>query len=161
MNALQDAYLEWCEHSDFGGAWHRLAVYCGQSALSLHTVDTILRYLRRFKADDIRVDDIECTAKAMLRAYGGQDDLKTAIALANGVHSWQGRMAYELFVAGNFLIQAAIHLLRHGDNATIREKLHHGLRRITGALDEGVRHSDQPALYNFKSTPFPDERDRR
>ena len=30
---------------------------------------------------------------------------------------------------------------------------------ITGALYEGVRHSQQPSLYNFRSTYFPDEGD--
>lgn len=37
-------------------------------------------------------------------------------------------------------------------------KLHKGLNRITGALYEGIRHSDQPTLYNFQSTYFPGER---
>lgn len=159
MNALQDACLELCEHPNFEGACHRLAVICGQSALSLHTIDTIVSYLRRFKEDDVRIDDSECTANSMLRAYSGQDDLKTATAYANGVHSWQGRMAYELLAAADYLVQTAVQLLMHGDDSYIREKLHSGLRRITGALYEGVRHSQTPSLYNFKSTYFPDERD--
>ena len=41
----------------------------------------------------------------------------------------------------------------------LREKLKNGLHRITGALYEGVRHSEQPSLYNFRSTYFPGEGD--
>ena len=159
MNALQDACLELCEHPNFEAACHRLAVFCGQNSLSFHTVDAILSYLRRFNSDDVRTDDFECTAKAMLRAYSGQDDLKTATACANGVHSWQGRMAYELLAAADYLMQTATQLLMHGDDSYVREKLHSALRRITGALYEGVRHSQTPSLYNFKSIYFPNERD--
>ena len=159
MNALQAACLELCEHPDFGQAWHHLAIFCGQNSLSFHTVDAILSYLRRFSSEDVRIHDLECTAKAMLCAYSGQNDLKTAISYANGVHSWQGRMAYELLAAADYLMQAAIQLLMHSSDSYIREKLHNGLHRITSALYEGVRHSEQPSLYNFKSTYFPDERD--
>jgi hypothetical protein len=35
------------------------------------------------------------------------------------------------------------------------------VRRITGALYEGIRESDTPAMFNFKVTYFPDEHDRR
>jgi len=52
-------------------------------------------------------------------------------------------------------------MLAHGDERYAHEKLNKGLNRINGALYEGVRHSEQPALYNFKSTYFPDENDRR
>ena len=95
----------------------------------------------------------------MLRAYSGLEDIKTATAHANGVHAWQGRMAYELLAAVDYLTQTALQMLAQGDEHYAREKLHKGLNRITGALYEGVRHSDQPALYNFQSTYFPDERD--
>lgn len=160
MIAVQNAALELCGNTDFSDAWHKLAVLCGQSFLSLHTVDAMRDFLRRFAPDDSRIDDFEATAKAMLRTYSGLDDLKTATAHANGVHSWRGRMAYELLAAVDYLTQTAIQLLAHGDEAYTREKLHKGLNRITGALYEGIRHSKQPTLYNFKSTYFPDERDR-
>ena len=117
-------------------------------------------FLRLFASDDLRIDDFEATAKGMLRAYSGLDDLKTATSHANGVHSWRGRMAYELLAAVDYLTQTAIQLLAHGDESYAREKLHKGLSRITGALYEGIRHSEKPTLYNFKSTYFPSERDR-
>lgn len=157
---LQNTAFGLCDHPDFATAWHPLAVQCGQNFLSFHTVDAMRDFLRRFALDDVRIDDFEATAKGMLRAYSGLDDLKTATAHANGVHSWQGRMAYELLAAVDYLTQTAIQMLARGDESYAREKLHNGLNRITGALYEGVRHSDQPALYNFKSTYFPDERDR-
>ena len=161
MIAVQNAAFELCGNTDFSGAWHKLAVLCGQNFLSFHTVDAMRDFLRRFAPDDVRIDDFEATAKGMLRAYSGLDDLKTATAHANGVHSWQGRMAYELLAAVDYLIQTAIQMLAHGDERYAHEKLHKGLNRITGALYEGVRGSEQPPLYNFKSTYFPDENDRR
>ncbi|MDX2139594.1 MAG: hypothetical protein SF123_16025 [Chloroflexota bacterium] len=117
-------------------------------------------FLRRFREDDTRIDDFESTAKAMLLGYRGLDEVKTAVAHANGVHGWRGRMAYELLAAAEYLIQSAVQLLARDDEAYTREKLHKGLNRVTGALYEGIRHSEKPALYNFKSVYFPDERDR-
>lgn len=160
MIAVQNAAFELCGKTDIDGAWHKLAVLCGQSFLSFHAVDAMRDFLRRFAPDDMRIDDFEATAKGMLRAYSGLDDLKTATAHANGVHSWRGRMAYELLAAVDYLTQTAIQLLAHRDDTYTREKLHKGLNRITGALYEGIRHSEQPALYNFKSTYFPNEGDR-
>ncbi|NJL96068.1 MAG: hypothetical protein HC915_21200, partial [Anaerolineae bacterium] len=90
----------------------------------------------------------------------GRDDLQTAAAHANGVHSWQGRAAYHLLTACDFLTLAAIQLLAHGDVSYIREKLKRGVERITSALYEGVRHSDQPAMFDLTSTYFPSEADR-
>ena len=136
---------------------HGTAGVCGQNYLLPHRRCDARPPLLR--PDDVRIDDFEATAKGMLRAYSGLDDLKTATAHANGVHSWQGRMAYELLAAVDYLTQTAIQMLAHGDESYAREKLHKGLNRITGALYEGIRHSDQPTLYNFKSTYFPDERD--
>ncbi|MBE2268510.1 MAG: hypothetical protein IAE80_09800 [Anaerolinea sp.] len=159
MIAVQNTAFELCEHSDFDEAWHKLAVFCGQHSISFHTVDAMRDFLRRFSHDDTRIDDFEATAKGMLRAYSGLDDLKTATAHANGVHGWRGRMAYELLAAVEYLTHTAITLLAHGDETYTREKLKNGLHRITGALYEGVRHSEQPSLYNFRSTYFPDERD--
>jgi hypothetical protein len=161
MVMLQNAAFGLCGHTDFVRVWHPLAVFCGQNFLSFHTVDAMRDFLRLFASDDTRIDDFESTAKAMLRAYSGLDDLKTATAHANGVHGWRGRMAYDLLAAVDYLTQAAIQLLVEGDETYTREKLHKGLNRITGALYEGIRHSDQPQLYNFKSVYFPDERDHR
>src|SRR5690606_37686504 len=129
---------ELCGHPDQVGACHRLAVFCGLNALSFNTVDAMRDYLRRFDdCDDVRIEDFDCTTRAMLRAYSGLDDLRTAAACANGIHSWQGRAAYALLHAVEYLALAAIHLLQQGDETYIREKLQHGLRRITGALYEG------------------------
>jgi hypothetical protein len=158
--AVQNAALELCGHPLHSDAWQTLAVRCGQHFFSFHTVDAIRDFLRLFAPDDVRIDDFESTAKAMLRAYSGLDDLKTATAHANGVHSWQGRMAYELLAAVEYLTHTATLLLAHEVDGYIREKLHKGLNRITGALYEGIRHSSEPSRYNFKSIYFPDERDR-
>ena len=109
----------------------------------------------------MRLDDFEVTAKVMLIAYRALEDLKTATAHANGVHSWQGRMAYDLLAAVELLTHSAITLLAHDNETYTHEKLHAGLNRITGALHEGVRGSEHPRLFNFKSVYFPDEHDRR
>lgn len=161
MIALQDACLELCGHPDHDGACHRLAVYCGLHTLSFNTVDSMREYLRRFGGtDDVRINDFDCTARAMLRAYSGLDDLKTATTYANGVHSWQGRAACALLHAVEYLTLAAVHLLQHGEDGYIREKLKGCMQRITGALYEGVRHSNQPSQYIFCGTYFPDTEDR-
>jgi hypothetical protein len=160
MIALQDACLELCGHPDHDGACQRLAVFCGLNTLSFNTIDSMHEYLQRFGgSDDVRIEDFDCTARAMLRAYSGLDDLKMATACANGVHSWQGRAAYMLLHAVEYLILAAVHLLQHGDNAYVREKLKGGMQRITGALYEGVRHSGQPSQYIFRGAYFPNEDD--
>ncbi len=158
--AVQNVALELCGHSRHMGAWHLLAVICGRHLLSFHTIDAIRDFLHLFAVEDTRIEDFESTTKALLRAYSGLDDLKIATAHANGVHSWQGRMAYELLSAVEYLTHAAILLLAHEDDGYIREKLHKGLNRITSGLYEGIRHSSEPSRYNFKSVYFPDERDR-
>lgn len=160
MVMVQNAAFELCEHPDFNGAWHVLAVFCGRTYLSLHTVDAMRDFLRRFAPDDTRIDDFDATAKAMLIAYRGLDEIRTAAAHANGVHSWRGRMAYELLSAVDYFAYSAIQSLSYDDETYIREKLKHGLSRITSALYEGVRHSDQPALYNFRGTYFPEDGNR-
>ncbi len=77
MVALQDACLELCGHPDHDEACHRLAVYCGLNALSFNTVDAFRDFLRRFDdSDDVRIEDFDCAARAMLRAYSGLDDLE-------------------------------------------------------------------------------------
>lgn len=156
MVALQDACLELCEHPDHVGACHRLARFCGLNVLLIHTVEAMTAYLRRFPVEeDTRVDDFRHTACALFRAQLGLNDLKTAASYANGVHGWQGRMAYALLHGVEYLTLAAIHLLLRGDDAYIREKLRLGLGQITSALHEGLLHADQPKLYNFSSTRLP------
>ena len=49
----------------------------------------------------------------------------------------------------------AVQLLAHGDEPYIREKLRNGLNRITGALYEGVRHSQQPLAVQFPQHLLP------
>jgi hypothetical protein len=159
--AAQNGGLELSGHPDLAGALHTLAVQCGRSFLSVYTIDAIWRFLRAFNEDDTRLDDFEATAKAMLLAYRVLEDLKTATAHANGVHSWQGRAAYDLLAAVELFTLGAITLLAHDGETYTHEKLHAGLNRITGALYEGVRGSEQPRLFNLKSVYFPDERDRR
>lgn len=159
LNLLIDTCLEVCGSVPHAESWHRFAVYCGQNSILKFTVDAVVRYLRHFAEDDVRVDDFECTAKALLVAYSAQSDANHASTQANGIHTWQGRAAYDLFVASDYFIQVAIQLLAHGDPIYTREKLQAGLGRITSALYEGVRASDDPALFDFKSVYFPDEHD--
>ncbi|MBK8139501.1 MAG: hypothetical protein KA401_01965 [Anaerolineae bacterium] len=87
----------------------------------------------------------------MLRDYNRLDDLKTATSCANGLHSWQGRAAYELLHAVEYLILAATVLLQRGDEAYIREKLHMGLNRITSAFYEGIRQVSSPRPITSKA----------
>lgn len=156
LNWLIDACLGLCGSSAHENAPRLLAVFCGQNDITFSTVDAIYRYLLIFQqSHDTRADDFESTAKALLRAYAAQDALSPAASHANGIHSWQGRMTYELFTAADYLTQAAIQLLQHGSAAYIREKLQHGLRRITGALYEGVRHSRDADAFDFHGTHFP------
>ncbi len=162
MNLVTDTALSLCQHPHYELAWLKLATFCGQNGISIPTIDAVYTYLLIFQqGSDTRADDFEATAKALLKAYETADTLRAAVSCANGVHGWRGRMAYELLAAADYLTQAAIQLLMHGDLSYIREKLQHALRRITGALYEGIRESDTPTLFNFKGTYFPDEHDRR
>jgi hypothetical protein len=68
-------------------------------------------------------------------------------------------IAGDLLAASDYLVQAAAQLLQHGDAGYTREKLQSGLRRITGALHEGIRHSERPEMFDFSSTRFPAERE--
>lgn len=159
MVMLQDACLELCGHPDHIEACHRLARFCGLNLLLIHTVEAMTAYLQHFPlGEDVRVDDFRHTACALLKAQLGLDDLKTAASYANGVHGWQGRMAYALLHAVEYLMLAAIHLLLRGDDSYIREKLRLGLGQIAGALHEGLFHSDQPTLYDFSAMRFPKKR---
>ncbi len=162
MNLLTDTALALCQHPHYELAWLKLATFCGLNAVTIPTIDAIYTYLLLFQqVKDTRADDFEGTAKALLKSYESLDTLRAAVSCANGVHGWRGRMAYELLAAADYLTQAAIQLLIHGNLSYIREKLQSGLHRLTGALYEGIRESDTPAMFNFKATYFPDERDRR
>jgi hypothetical protein len=162
MNLVTDTALSLCQHPHYELAWLKLATFCGQNTVTIPTIDAIYTYLLLFQqVKDTRADDFEGTAKALLKSYETADTLRAAVSCANGVHGWRGRMAYELLAAADYLTQAAVQLLMHGNLSYIREKLQSGLRRLTGALYEGIRESDIPAMFNFKATYFPDERDRR
>jgi len=162
MNLITDTALSLCQHPYYETAWLKLATFCGQNAVTIPTIDAIYAYLLIFQqVKDTRADDFEGTAKALLKAYETTDTSRAAVSCANGVHGWRGRMAYELLVASDYLVQAAIQLLIHGNLPYIREKLQSALRRLTGALYEGIRESDMPTLFSFKGTYFPDEHDRR
>jgi hypothetical protein len=156
MNLVTDTALALCQHPHYEQAWLKLAAFCGRNAVTIPTIDAIYTYLLLFQqAKDTRADDFEGTAKALLKAYETTDTLRAAVSCANGVHGWRGRMAYELLAAADNLTQAAVQLLMHGNLAYIREKLQSGLRRLTGALYEGVRHSESPNAFEFQNTHFP------
>ncbi|MFQ3657311.1 MAG: hypothetical protein SNJ54_00030 [Anaerolineae bacterium] len=162
MNLVTDTALALCQHPHYEQAWLKLATFCGQNAITIPTIDAIYTYLLLFQqAKDTRADDFEGTAKGLLKSYESLDTLRAAVSCANGVHGWHGRMAYELLAVADYLTQAAVQLLLHGSQSYIREKLQSGIRRLTGALYEGIRESDTPAMFNFKATYFPDEHDRR
>ncbi|MBZ0295321.1 MAG: hypothetical protein K8L99_22370 [Anaerolineae bacterium] len=162
MNRVTDTALALCQHPHYELAWLKLATFCGQNAVTIPTIDAIYTYLLIFQqVKDTRADDFEGTSKALLKSYESLDTLRAGVSCANGVHGWRGRMAYELLAAADYLTQAAVQLLMHGNLTYIREKLQSGLRRLTGALYEGIRESDTPAMFNFKATYFPDEHDRR
>jgi len=145
-----------CSHPHYELAWLKLATFCGQNAVTIPTIDAIYTYMLLFQqVKDTRTDDFEGTAKALLKSYESLDTLRAAVSCANGVHSWRGRMAYELLAAADYLSQAAIQLLMHGNLSYIREKLQSGLRRLTGALYEGVRYSESPDAFEFQNTHFP------
>lgn len=161
MNLVTDTALALCQHPHYELAWLKLATFCGQNAVTIPTIDAIYTYLLIFQqVKDTRADDFEGTAKALLKSYESVDTLRAAVSCANGVHGWRGRMAYELLAASDFLVQAAVQLLMHGNLSYIREKIQSGLQRITGALHEGTRHSERPDLFDFSTTRFPAEQDR-
>jgi len=161
MNALIDTCLECCGSSQHTGAHILLARSAAWSKLSDETIDAVYTYLLTFQQTGINAaDDFAAIAKALTRAYTGQHAIGEASAYANGVHSWQGRTAYHLLVAAEYLAKSAELLLDQYDNdAYLREKLQHGLNRITNALYEGVRHSDKPEMFDFNGTYFPTEED--
>jgi hypothetical protein len=156
MNLVTDTALALCQHPHYERAWLKLATFCGQNAITIPTIDAIYNYLLLYQqVKDTRAEDFEGTAKALLKSYESLDTLRAAVSCANGVHGWRGRMAYELLAAADYLTQAAVQLLMHGSLSYVREKLQSGLRRLTGALYEGIRHSESPDAFDFQSTHFP------
>lgn len=162
MNAVTDTALALCNHDHYADAWIKLVAFCGQNAISIVTIDLIYHYLLIYQqSGDNTADDFQLAAKAMVKAYDALDPLKSAVSCANGVHGWRGRMAYQLLAASDYLVQTAVQLLIDGNLSYIREKLHHGIRRITSALQEGVNHSQRPDLFKFKKTSHLVEQDQR
>lgn len=160
MDLVTDTALSLCQHPHYEQAWLKLATFCGQNVISIPTIDAIYTYLLIFRqVKDTRADDFESTAKALSKAYETAETLRAATSYANGVHGWRGRMAYELLAAADYLTQAAVQLLIHGNLAYIREKLQSGLSHLTGAFYEGVQYSKSPETFNFKATVFPDGHD--
>jgi len=162
MNAITDVALSISGHSHYTDAAIKLAALCGQNGISIATIDRIYTYLLTYQQPgDTTADDFQLTAKALLKAYELSDPLKAAVSCTNGVHGWRGRMAYQLFAASDYLVQAAVQLLIDGNLSYIREKLHHGLQRLTGALHEAVRYSPRPDRFDFSETVFPSDPDRQ
>lgn len=159
MNLVTDTAISLCQHPHYETAWLKLATFCGQNAMTIATIDAIYAYLLIYQQAGTSADDFECTTKALLKAYESNNTLRTVVSCANGVHGWRGRMAYELLAASDYLIQAAIQFLMHGNLSYIREKLQSGLSHLTSALYEGVQHSGAPDMFNFKATRFPDQYD--
>lgn len=88
--------------------------------------------------------------------YTSFDSLHSAATGANGIHSWQGRVAYDLLVAAEYLTQAATYLLMHGNLSYIREKLQSSFWHLKGAFHEGLRHAHKPRFFDFHTVDFPD-----
>ena len=162
MNALIDTCLECCGSSQHTGAHILLARLAAWSKISDETIDAVHRYLLTFQQTAINAaNDFVAIAKALTRAHAGHQAIGEASAYANGVHSWQGRTAYHLLVAAEYMAKSAELLLDQYDNdAYLREKLQYGLNRITNALYEGIRHSHKPEMFDFTGTYFPTEDDR-
>jgi hypothetical protein len=161
MNEVTNVALSLVGHSHYDDAWIKLAMIFGQTGISIVAIDMIYNYLLIYQQPaDTRANDFQMTAKCLLKAYESADTLRAAVSCANAVHGWRGRMAYDLLAASDYLTQAAIQLLSDGNVSYICEKLQHGIRRITGALHEGLRYSKRPNLFNFSDTHFPAEQDR-
>jgi hypothetical protein len=162
MNEVTNVALSLVGHSHYADAWIKLATVCGQNGIGIVAIDMIYNYLLIYQQPaDMRVDDFQMTTKCLLKAYEVADTLRAAVSCANAVHGWRGRMAYDLLAASDYLVQAAIQLLSDGNLSYIREKLHLGLRRIVGALHEGIRHSERPELFDCHDIEFPTHQARK
>lgn len=157
LNMLSDVAFQISGHPHYTHASLKLAIFCGQNNVSIVTIDLMADYLRRFQIKpDTAIEDFQAAAKALLRGYVSFDGLHSAATAANSIHSWQGRIAYDLLVAAEYLTQAAIHLLMHGNLSYIREKLNSSFWHLKGALHEGLRHADKPRFFDFHTVDFPD-----
>ncbi len=157
-NLITDAALGLSNHPSYTESCHTLAIFCGRSSIPPQTIDAIYNYLVVFQqVGDTRADDFEAVAKAFHHIQSIKSCLPVAVSHANGIHFWRGRMAYDLLASADYLIQAAQALLADDNESYVAEKLQSGVRRITGALHEGIRHSERPALFDFSITRFPTE----
>ena len=162
MNTLIDTCFECCASPNYAGSHIILARAAAWSKLSPETVEKIYYYLTTFQQVGIvAADDFLSITRALTCAYAVQDRLREASAYANRVHSWQGRAAYHLLVAAEYLTKSVELLLDQYDNASyLNEKLEHGIIRMTSALHEGIRYSDRPQYFDFKNHRFPSKSDQ-
>ncbi|MCA9890838.1 MAG: hypothetical protein KC546_20810, partial [Anaerolineae bacterium] len=80
MNAVTDTALLLCQHSHYKDAAVRLAILCGQSGISVATIDRIHIYLLIYQRfGEASADDFMLTAKALLKAHELSDPLKAAV----------------------------------------------------------------------------------
>ena len=161
-NLVTDAALGISDHPHYLEAWLTLAVFCARNNVQVATINHVSGYLKRFSIGwDQRADDFQAVAKSLRSSYVAGGVLKSAIASASEVHSWQGRTAYELLASAASLIQATSELLAHrASDLYLSEKLGQGIQSLIYALREGLRSSDQPRAFDFSETEFP-EADQR
>lgn len=157
MNTLIDTCIACCGSPLYGDAHIRLARLAAWARLSDPTLNTIYHYLLTFQQTGLTAaEDFQAIAKALTDIAAEQSRIGEAAAQANGVHSWQGRTAYHLLAAAEYLAKSAELLLdQTGSDTYLHEKLKHGLNYINSALYEGVRHADKPELFDFSNMNFP------
>lgn len=154
-NLITDAALGLCGHASYTESCLTLANFCGQNGICPTTIDAIHAYLIRFQqVADTRADDFEATAKTLYHLQTLKGALHPAIAHASGIHSWQGRAAYDLLASADYLMQAAENLLKNGDSGYSGEKLRAGVGRIIGASREALHHADRPQAFDLSDTRF-------
>ena len=162
MNGLIDTCLLRCGYPADTSAHIVLARMTADARLSQKTISMMDDYLRRFADSGFSpADDFHAVAIALRHGHAAQRPLLEAVAHANAVHSWQGRAAYHLLAAADYLVQAAYQLLIQGHPAYIGEKVGGGVRRLSDALAEGLRHSEQPDRFDYSATDFPGTDDDR
>ena len=157
-NLVTDAALGIADHPHYLEAWLTLAVFCARNNVQVATINHISGYLKRFQIGwDQRADDFQAVAKSLRSSYIAGGALKSAIASASEVHSWQGRTAYDLLASADALILTATELLAHRDNDLyLAEKLGQGVQSLIYALREGLRSSDKPRAFDFSETELPE-----
>lgn len=140
MNAVTDAALGVCGYPHYPDGWLKLAVLSAQNALSNPTIDAICQNLQHFQQpQDSYADDFALTAKALLKLHEVTSALNTVTACANGIHSREGRAAYDLLAAAELLSRAATLSLEHDDPGYMAEKANAAHERIAFALRELLR----------------------